>query len=141
MVAGLSMGGYGAVKVAMTRPDLFGYCASLSGALDIVAFPVDSRFEEWRSIFGYDLQSLSELKGTQHDLFALVENNQKEQLPFPKLYICCGDRDFLLNHNRKFHDFLNECDLEHRYEESEGSHSWKYWDQHIQNALQYFFDK
>ena len=138
MVAGLSMGGYGAIKAAMTRPDLFGCCASLSGALDIAGRPVDSRMDEWRSIFGYGLQDLSELRGTRHDLYALVEAHLAAGKEFPKLYMWCGEQDFLLQSNRDFHRFLDEKQIAHVYEESEGNHSWLYWDQHIQDALRCF---
>ena len=134
------MGGYGAVKAAMTRPDLFGYCASLSGALDIAGRPVDSRLDEWRSIFGYELQNLSELRGTRHDLYALVEGHLASGKPFPKLYLWCGEQDFLLQSNRDFHRFLDEKQIAHVYEESEGNHSWKYWDLHVQDALRCFLN-
>ena len=140
MVAGLSMGGYGAIKVAMTRPDLFGCCASLSGALDIAGRPVDSRLDEWRSVFGYELQDLSELRGTRHDLYALVDQHLSSGKPFPKLYMWCGEQDFLLQSNRDFHRFLDEKKIEHVYAESEGNHSWLYWDQHIQDALRCFLN-
>jgi len=58
-------------------------------------------------------------------------------LRFPKLYMWCGTEDALIRINRKYHDLLTELGVDHRYEESEGDHSWKWWDLHIQDALRY----
>jgi len=103
LIAGLSMGGYGAVKAALTCPDRFGACASLSGALDIASFGGrDDLKDEWRGIFGFGLNEASELRGTRHDLFALAQKSKQEELPLPKLYMWCGTEDFLLEHNRGF---------------------------------------
>ena len=142
LVAGLSMGGYGAIKAALTCPDRFGACASLSGALDIASFSGrDDLKDEWRGIFGFGLNEASELRGTRHDLFALAQKSKQEELPLPKLYMWCGTEDFLLEHNRGFEALLTQLDIPHRYEESEGNHSWKWWDLHIRSALDYLLNQ
>ena len=115
LVAGLSMGGYGAIKVALTRPDLFGYCASFSGALDVAHMWDPRLWREGRYIFGCDLEGFSDLEGTQHDLFALCTRAKEEDTPFPALYLWCGERDSLLGDNRKFHAHLDALGGEHKY--------------------------
>lgn len=137
LVAGFSMGGYGAVKAALRCPDRFCGCASLSGALDITREGRPYLLEEWQSIFGFDLPDGAALKGSKHDVFALAENNSASGVPFPKLYLWCGTEDTLITVNRKFHQLLDTLHVEHCYEESEGTHTWKYWDQYIQTALAY----
>lgn len=135
LIAGLSMGGYGAVKAALTYPDRYFACASLSGALDITRKGRPYDLEEWRGNFGYDLPSALELEGSKHDVFALAKGLKAEE--FPKLYLWCGTEDPLLPAGRQFRDLLSSLQVEHCYEESEGDHSWPWWDLHIQDALTY----
>ena len=138
LVAGLSMGGYGAIKAALTRPDLFCGCASLSGALDLTCLPRRSEREmEWKGIFGFDLTDTRELANTPHDIYHLTRKAKKEGTPLPKLYLWCGTEDFLLEHSRSYRDLLRELEIPFRYDESEGNHSWRWWDLHIMDALDY----
>ncbi|MBR5586891.1 MAG: esterase family protein [Clostridia bacterium] len=139
-VAGLSMGGYGALKVALTYPEKFGGCVSLSGSLDITRKNRPVNLPEWKSIFDFNMESPLELEGSEHDLYALARKNQKG---FPKMYIWCGTEDDpgLLESNRKLHRVLDELNVEHTYKESEGDHSWPWWDLHIQDGLKFLFEE
>lgn len=141
IVAGLSMGGYGALKIALTYPERFGYVASLSGSLDITRKGRTCNLEEWRGIFGFDLKSPLELENTPHDLFYLTRENKKNARPFPKTYLWCGTEDALITVNRSFRDLLTDLAIPHLYEESEGTHNWKYWDAKIMGALDYLLEK
>lgn len=58
---------------------------------------------------------------------------------YKTLYLFHGLRAALIKNNHDFHQLLDELDIQHYYEESEGNHSWKWWDLHIQNVLQYLF--
>ena len=133
LIAGLSMGGYGAVKAALTYPERYAGCASLSGAMNIAYFSSNRDKEEWRSIFGYELEDAASLAGTKHDVFYLAE----QATSFPRIFIWCGTEDALISHNRDFRQKLTELGVEHEYRESEGNHSWKWWDEHIVSALDY----
>lgn len=128
-IAGLSMGGYGAFKLALRQPERFAAAASLSGSLDIVhrlSEPTVFRNHEEVRMFG----SVAELKGSDDDLLALAgkvaaAGNQ------PMLYQCCGTEDFLYEGNRNFLKHAGEVGLEVTYEEGPGSHEWGYWDRMI----------
>ena len=137
VVAGLSMGGYGALKIALSRPDRFGMCASLSGALDIVQIRDPGLLPEWRGIFDYNLQSSDQLAGTKHDLLYLASRLHEQGIAFPKMFIWCGEDDFLLQQNHKFTAHLTALGVDHKYVISEGNHGWQWWDMHIQSALRY----
>ena len=137
LVAGLSMGGYGALKAALSCPDTFGGCASLSGALDICSFSRPDFEREWRGIFGDEIDSITGLTGSKHDLFALSTQLSQSGGPFPKTYLWCGDSDFLLAHSKRFSAHLHTLGVKHLYEQSEGDHSWQWWDLHIRAALNY----
>ena len=137
LVAGLSMGGYGALKLALTYPEQYGACISLSGSLDVTRKGRPCDLNEWRSIFGYDIESPDELKGSKHDLFALAEKNKAEGKPFPQTYLWCGQQDSLIGINRDFDALLSALGVAHCFEESEGDHSWRWWDLHIQDGLKH----
>ena len=134
-IAGLSMGGYGAVKAALSYPDKFGGCASLSGSLNFVNIARDYLGNEVKELFGAEYSSNTELEGTKHDVFHLAKALERDAYPIPKMYFWCGTEDFLLKANRDFDQLLNELEIPHAYEESEGDHSWKWWDLHVQDAL------
>ena len=135
-IGGLSMGGYGAVKAALSYPEQYGGCICLSGALDIPTFKHHS-IEEWRAIFGYELKNIPQLRGSKHDVYALAESNAREGKPFPRLYMWCGESDYLIDSSILFDRLLTALGVEHKYEQSEGDHSWHWWDMHIQDGLDY----
>ena len=129
-LAGLSMGGYGAIKLALSYPDRFCSAVSHSGALAWAHKPQnseDNRAREWERIVGPDPV------GGPNDLFALVEKTPADKLP--ALRIDCGTEDHLIEANREFHAFLNEKGVPHEYAEFPGAHNWAYWDIHVQEAL------
>lgn len=137
-VAGLSMGGYGAFKLALTHPQRFAAAASLSGAVDIndvvTPNPADPNSEAWlaqmRNIFG----DLSKVPGGSNDLFALAEKTARGNTR-PKLYQCCGTEDFLYAGNLRFREHIRKLPLDLTYEEGPGEHNWVYWDAMIQKVL------
>jgi putative tributyrin esterase len=140
-VAGLSMGGYGAFKLALTHPERFAAAASLSGALDIRAVTSarndrDNRIwlAEMRTVFG----DLSKVPGSKHDLFTLAKKVAKGHIK-PRLYQCCGTEDHLYADNVRFRDAVSKLPLDLTYEEGPGEHNWAYWDKMIQSVLAWMF--
>lgn len=140
-VAGLSMGGYGAFKMALTHPDRFAAAASLSGALDIRSVvDLDHRrndkswLEEMRTVFG----DLSKVPGSKHDLMMLAKKVARGS-PKPRLYQCCGTEDQLYEDNLRFRDVVRKLPLDLTYEEGPGEHNWAYWDKMIQHVLVWMF--
>jgi putative tributyrin esterase len=136
-VAGLSMGGYGAFKLGLSRPDLYAAAASLSGALDIcevVSGHGDPDAETWlgsmRNIFG----DLDKVSGSSHDLFTLAQKLSSSAIK-PRLFQYCGTEDFLYQDNLRFRDFIRPLGFDYTYTETPGDHSWSYWDAQIQNVL------
>ncbi len=141
-VAGLSMGGYGAFKIALSHPERFAAAASLSGGVDIAEVvkpnPADPNNDAWlthmRNVFG----DLSKVPGSSNDLFALAEKVAGGSVK-PKLYQCCGTEDFLYADNLRFRDHVRKLPLGLTYEEGPGDHNWAYWDVMIQKALAWMF--
>jgi len=133
--AGLSMGGYGAFKLALRCPEQFAAAASLSGALDLAdhANAEGAWRAELEDIFG----SLDAIAGSDNDLLHLAENVARASGPKPRLYQWCGTEDFLYAGNVRFRDHARRLGLDLTYEEGPGTHEWSYWDRQIQRVLEW----
>ena len=139
-VAGLSMGGYGAMKVGFTNPERFAGVAAFSGAFDVYTLAKNEQLDGqgyWENLFG-DPETIP---GSKNDVYALVEKANASGLPCPKTYIWCGTEDWLIGCNRRMRDLLATTGIEHLYRESAGVHAWEYWDEQIQRAMEYFFER
>ncbi|GIK57745.1 MAG: esterase family protein [Chloroflexi bacterium] len=130
-VAGLSMGGYGAFKLALRHPERFAAAASLSGALDMANVHDPALEPELRLIFG----DLGTIAGSDNDLFHLAAQVAQSDGPKPCLFQWCGTEDFLYGFNVKFRNFVQPLPFDYTYSEGPGDHTWGYWDTQIQNVL------
>ena len=92
-------------------------------------------------IFGFDMKNQSELKGTRHDLFALAQQLHDEGGLFPHIYLWCGEQDRGHEYSERFSALLKELGVPHRYDSSEGDHSWPWWDRYIQDAMYYLTEQ
>ena len=127
--AGLSMGGYGALKLGLRRPDRFAAVASLSGVTDIAARR-DTFPEVFQSIFGE-----SSPRDTEDDLFYLSSRLAAGKETAPRIFLCCGTEDFLYEDNLQFRDHLKKIGLAADYREKPGTHEWGFWDDNIREVL------
>jgi len=134
-VAGLSMGGFGAFKIALNRPEKFSAAASLSGALDLIQLIKNEEGEmneEFKMIFG----DLENIKNSRNDLCSILKSGRVNAADYPDLYQCCGQDDFLYENNLQFKKAALESDINLTYEEDAGEeHTWSYWDNKIQRVL------
>ena len=132
-VCGLSMGGYGALKLAMRNPGQYGWAASLSGAVDVAEMcekasgPMAHELED---VFG----EADKVRNSENDLFSLAAK-LKDAPEIPALYMCCGLQDGLYWQNVRLRNLLKSLDIPLTYEEEDGVHSWDYWDMKIQSVL------
>lgn len=133
-VAGLSMGGYGALKIALTYPDRYSKAASISGALDLDNIRNLATQEPRKTWFSAVFGQLPS-QNTPNDLKYLVDLHVKHDVQIPDLFIACGTEDFLYQDNKKFVSFLNQRNIKHTYFESPGNHDWAFWDYYIQKIL------
>lgn len=133
-IGGLSMGGYGALRLALGYPDVFASVNSHSGAVlaGTQKWDKHERLDprEFQRVFGRTPA------GSEHDLLMLAKRC-KEIGRTPKIRIDCGTEDFLIQDNRDFHKKLEALGVAHEYEEYPGAHNWEYWDTHVRTALQF----
>jgi len=125
-IAGLSMGGYGALKIGLNNPHNFKSIGAFSAVCDIVEL-VNERKDDFAPVFGYE-----DIKDTMHDLFYVVKNLGDVK---PSVYHWCGTEDFLYEQNIKFSRVAKEFLPCYTYSEGPGDHSWQYWDKEIVNYL------
>jgi putative tributyrin esterase len=138
-IAGNSMGGYGAVKAALLRPDLFAAAASFSGVLSldfIQYFPDDPRITEFSYMFG----DLSKLPGSEHDPATWLKNAaaciaRKGKGALPRLFISCGRQEDIYPLNVIFYNACQALGIPVEYHEEDAQHDWFFWDRGIQRFL------
>ncbi|MCR2806458.1 alpha/beta hydrolase [Paenibacillus soyae] len=139
-VAGLSMGGYGAFKWALTHPERFAAAGSFSGALDIAKHVKELEVND--SYFSRTFQLVfgdKEVKGSDADLLELLERSKTgghtDRLPL--LYQSCGTEDFLYEGNQAFREACRNTGYQLTYEDGPGNHDWTYWDDQVQRFLKW----
>ena len=138
-IGGLSMGGYGAMRNGLKYHETFGYIISLSGALvidgmknrtnDSPMYWENRDFAE--AIFG-DLECVEE---SDKNPKYLIEQLLAQAADIPKIYIACGEQDFLVEANKDFARFLQKKNVEAEVVWAEGIHDWNFWSHHIKKAV------
>lgn len=139
-IAGLSMGGLGALKFALRYPEMFAFAASFSGAFDVPLTatlgkkPSARMLGELRKVFGNEKSQTRR----DNDLFALARQEPPQGTPFPYLYVSTGKSDPLpqvADSNPRFAEAMRTRKLKHEYHERPGTHDWKFWDSEIELML------
>jgi putative tributyrin esterase len=143
-IAGLSMGGYGALKYGLKYPDFFVFAASLSGALDPAVRSEDHPGFIWdilrpsiNIVFGA-VGSQTRKTNDLHQIARSLNASQVSSLPY--LYLDCGLEDGFLTTNREFADILLTKKIPHQYRQLPGGHNWAYWDQQVREVLRLYSD-
>jgi putative tributyrin esterase len=118
-IGGLSMGGYGAMRLGLKYPERFASIWAHSSAFHIGQL-VDQQF-------------IPNVAGA--DVYTLATDLAKCATTPPLIGFDCGVGDELLEHNRAFHNHLESIGMAHHYAEHPGAHNWDYWDNHVHEAL------
>lgn len=130
-ITGLSMGGHGALSIALEDPEWFGAAGSMSGVLDLKPFA-----KEWELNRHLGDPITDSLLWKTYSVIDQVGNKST----VPELIIDCGYQDFLLPVNREMHQRLLDLNIDHTYIERPGGHAWDYWRKAIACQLQFFAD-
>ncbi len=125
-ISGLSMGGYGALRIGAKYPKTF---SGISGHSSITDIPQMKLFVE------EDLDNYKQENATNESVFSLMKQNE---VNLPPLRFDCGVDDELIAYNRKLHQDLKSENIPHTYEEFPGKHEWIYWETHVKDTLNFF---
>jgi len=143
-IAGLSMGGFGALRNGLKYHETFSQIAALSSAL-VLERAVELTYDEphitknrgyLESCFGDIDDALASDKNPKVLIRMLKEKKARNpDTRIPKIYMACGTEDPLVENNRDFRDFLKGNGIECAYTEGPGAHDWEFWDTYIKKAL------
>ncbi len=149
-VMGFSMGGYGALKCAFTRPNQYKACCALApGPLFLKDFLAELNeygntreyIARWGRQFINDLRSAFGERFTwkpEAELLYLAEK-MRDAPSYPEIYVSCGTEDSLLDYNRRFNDEMKQLSIGINYEEFSGNHDWYFFDEALKRALDFCF--
>ncbi|MDH5400373.1 MAG: alpha/beta hydrolase-fold protein, partial [Cyclobacteriaceae bacterium] len=132
-VAGLSMGGHGALIFGLKHPELFAASAPLSAGVLTEKEFIDMAQNSWDNVWGipYGKGLVGKKRISDHMknnwAISLVENGNTEEQKKVKYYIDCGDDDFLVRGNLALKLAMMDKGIEHEFRMRQGGHSWSYW--------------
>ncbi|GIP33851.1 alpha/beta hydrolase family protein [Paenibacillus sp. J2TS4] len=138
VIGGLSMGGFGSLLLALRNPHLFGAAGSMSGALGM--FPESANLHlapDWKP------EELVRIVGpldddyARHHNLAFLASKVLREGPHPEIYFDCGTEDFLYKSNLWFKEQLESLNYPFTYQEFNGSHTWEYWSEHLEDVLKF----
>jgi S-formylglutathione hydrolase FrmB len=129
-ITGLSMGGHGALYLAIRHQETFGAAGSMSGGVDVRPFP--NNWELSQKLGTYKDHAAN---WDQHVVVNQLSNLKNDSL---SIIIDCGVKDFFIDVNRQLHQRLLEQGISHDYVERAGAHTWDYWSNAIMYQLFYF---
>lgn len=135
-IAGLSMGGYGAYKLALSRPEKFSCAASLSGALDIKALYLEAQRQGNMPFSISDIwESADSIAETGSDLLVLLQQLKEQGKDIPRLYQACGTEDPMYALNTAVRDRIRGMGVDLTFYEEHGAHEWSFWDRTIAKVI------
>jgi len=136
--AGLSMGGYGALKLGLSRPGRYAAVASFSGALGM-----DKVFTRRNELSAGYMREMENIYGSEEallkgpgNLYKLADKLVKTPEKSPRIYIACGTEDYLFAANERFVETYSKR-LPIEYHTEPGAHTWDFWNRHIRQALEW----
>jgi len=134
-VMGLSMGGYGALKCALNRPERYWLCCAISaGGLSIETVHAhEELYDELTASLGPDFW-----REKENDVSALAREVSAQAVK-PVIHMTCGTDDFVYGDNIRFRDVMKGLDFEYAYDEWEGDHNWYFWDESLKRMLQKYY--
>lgn len=137
-IAGLSMGGFGAVRNGLKYYDTFGYIGVFSGAVQVFELPPD---KPGRALFGEDaifgelsLAAASD-KNPRIAFQQMAQALHGDTAAYPKIYMACGEQDSLLTANQSLRDFLIQNGADVLWRQSPGGHTWDFWHAQINQLM------
>jgi S-formylglutathione hydrolase FrmB len=145
-IAGLSMGGYGALIYTLKYPELFAAAGALSPGVyeddEIVNMAEEERKKVYGQVLDTTLQGKDRLNKVWYDNSVLqyVRNKPTTELAKVRYWIDCGDDDFLFKGNCLLHIALTEKKVPHEFRIRDGAHNWTYWRTGITDALKFIDD-
>ncbi|MBP3936993.1 MAG: esterase family protein [Clostridia bacterium] len=132
-IAGLSMGGYGALKVAIRNPENYAAVGCFSGCVDLRSVPQEQYpipANELVGVFGDGIAG-------EDDVMLLTSKAARNKVALPPIYLTCGLSDELYPQTQRYRQQLDFLRVPYVYDEWPGGHEWGFWDRSIRHFLQF----
>lgn len=129
-ITGNSMGGHGALFLALRHPDIFGAAGSTSGGVNLCHFP--NSFDIAKRLGSYTNHSERWKECSIYYLVDTITGN------YPQLLIDCGTDDMFYQDNCQLHEKLEQLHIPHEFTSRPGNHNWSYWTISLQNQMLFF---
>lgn len=130
-IAGLSMGGHGALWLAIRHPDIWSRTGSMSGGVDITPHRFHKRWKMSRRLGPY---ASDPAVWKAHSVMSLADSIEPGKTD---IIITCGDSDIFIEENNALSRALADRGISHVFRTSEGNHSWNYWKQTLPSVLDF----
>ncbi len=138
-IAGLSMGGFGAIRNGLKYYETFGFIGVFSGAVHIFELPPEDPDREMLfhedAVFGDIAEASKTDKNPRVAFRQMAQALQWDSGTFPKIYMSCGEQDQLLSVNESLRDFLKQNGASVTWRQGPGGHDWVFWREHIRQFL------
>lgn len=125
-IAGLSMGGYGALRLGALHPEQFAGISAHSSISDAAQMQ------------GFIEETTAQFDLADHHPAHVLDCMKLNAHRLPPVRFDCGSDDILIEHNRTLHRELDRAGIPHTYEEFPGAHTWEYWNTHLADSLRFF---
>lgn len=133
-IAGLSMGGYGALKFALKHPEAFAFAGSISGAFNAPSAELANSRADLKPSLEQAFGATASATRAANDVYALAAQAPAASTPY--LYLDCGSGDTtFLAPNRRMAATLSERGITYEYHEGPGVHNWQFWDERLPDLL------
>jgi putative tributyrin esterase len=137
-ILGVSMGGYGAVKLSLHHPEMFAFAGGLSSAIDVPSRPFSmhrwGQYRHHRSIFG----PWGSATRRDNDPFVLVRSMDPAKAPY--FYLTCGEQEGLLPSNHSFASLLEQRQFRFEFHVVPGGHNWQQWNARLDDTFSSLLD-
>ena len=131
-ITGLSMGGHGALYLAIRHENIFSAAGSMSGGVDIRPFPDNWDIKKYLGDYATHADNWN-----NNTVINMIDTLQNGSL---KIILDCGVDDFFLQVNRNLHQKLLDKKIDHDYTERPGAHNWEYWNNAVKYQLLFFHE-
>lgn len=128
-ISGLSMGGFGALRLGIKYANKFKAISAHSSITDL---------KQMNLFVEESLDNYFQKDETENAVWELVQRYSKK---LPRIRFDCGKADELIEANRRLHEQLKTALIPHKYEEFEGGHEWVYWQEHVKKSLLFFMER
>lgn len=138
-IVGVSMGGFGAVKIALRHPDMFAFAGGISSAIDVPSRPFSiKRIGQWHhhsSIFG----PWGSATRRENDPFVLTRTADPKETPY--LFLTCGRQEGLLPANQAFAKLLEQRKFRFEFHVVPGGHDWNNWNARLEDCFRIMLEQ